>query len=76
MVVILFLSIPHNILQDFLTFRVILLCFPQNAFFFLYEMETRKTKLRICDYFITAEAEQQHFRIFGAGLPEAPGVDP
>lgn len=35
MVVILFLSIPHYILQDFLTFGVILLCFPLNALFFL-----------------------------------------
>lgn len=44
MVVILFLSIPHYILQDFLTFRVILLCFPLNALFFLEEREIRKTK--------------------------------
>ena len=52
MVVILFLSIPYNILQDFLTFRVILLCFPLNALFFLQEREIRKTKSHICGYFI------------------------
>lgn len=44
MVVILFLSIPHYILQDFFTFRVILLCFPLNALFFLWEREIRTTK--------------------------------
>lgn len=51
MVVILFLSIPHYILHDFLTFRVILLCFPLNALFFLWQKEIRKS-----DYFITTDS--------------------
>lgn len=67
MVVILFLSIPHNILQDFLTLRVILLCFPLNALFFLQEREIRTKKQKkiqtkqshIYDYFITTK-EQPH----------------
>lgn len=44
MVVILFLSIPHYIFQYFLTFRVILLRFPLNSLFFLWEREVGKTK--------------------------------
>lgn len=56
MVVILFLSIPHYILQDFLTFRVILLCFPLNALFFLWERKSEKQS----DYFTTTETAPGH----------------
>lgn len=54
MVVILFLSIPHYILHDFLTFRVILLCFPLNTLFFLWEREIRKSD------FITTDTAPSH----------------
>lgn len=42
MVVIFLFSISHNIFQDLFTFRVILLCFPLNALFFLQEQEIRE----------------------------------